>query len=417
MNRASIHSTSTHSTPTQSTSPRSFPLSALLSQVLVAFTIELDDAFELRMAQSGYEGARLSLVVWANLMRFLADAPTVRDLAKRALVPEEQLKNELGCLERWVFIKLRPGAGPAPKTKLRITSKGSRELRDGWGSARGIRPDWLVLPTVKGTQAAAIWPSLFIEIESRWRSRFGPGRIDALRQSLQAVLAEFDLELPQALPGDWNRSTKFPPRTMQDVDLPLPTLLSQVLTAFAMEFNAESGHPIDLCANVLRVLAEGPVFVADLPELTGASPERTAIGWRLKPYVAVLADPAGRRQKLARLTTVGQTAQQSYEKLTRAIERRWASRFGKQEVIRLRGSLLNMYEGQGDPSPLSAGMIPPQGVARAGGTVPALGRKKVTAVARQRGRDLALQTEAYVRDPAGCLPHFPLWDMNRGFGP
>jgi len=23
----------------------------------------------------------------------------------------------------------------------------------------------------------------------------------------------------------------------------------------------------------------------------------------------------------------------------------------------------------------------------------------------------------FVRDPAGTLPHYPLWDMNRGFGP
>ncbi len=47
------------------------PLSSLLSQALVAFTIELDNEFERRMAESGNHGARLSLVVWSNLMRFL----------------------------------------------------------------------------------------------------------------------------------------------------------------------------------------------------------------------------------------------------------------------------------------------------------------------------------------------------------
>jgi hypothetical protein len=30
---------------------------------------------------------------------------------------------------------------------------------------------------------------------------------------------------------------------------------------------------------------------------------------------------------------------------------------------------------------------------------------------------MAKQTEAFLRDPAGTLPHYPLWDMNRGFGP
>jgi hypothetical protein len=27
-----------------------------------------------------------------------------------------------------------------------------------------------------------------------------------------------------------------------------------------------------------------------------------------------------------------------------------------------------------------------------------------------RKRDLAFQTQAFVRDPAGALPHYPLWD-------
>ncbi len=37
--------------------------------------------------------------------------------------------------------------------------------------------------------------------------------------------------------------------------------------------------------------------------------------------------------------------------------------------------------------------------------------------AKQRARELVAQTEDFVRDPAGTLPHYPLWDMNRGFGP
>ena len=66
---------------------------------------------------------------------------------------------------------------------------------------------------------------------------------------------------------------------------------------------------------------------------------------------------------------------------------------------------------------LSEGLVPPQGTVRAGDQTPALGRGNVGAAARQRIRDLVVQTEAFVRDPAGTLPHYPLWDMNRGFGP
>jgi hypothetical protein len=88
------------------------PLSALLSQVLVAFTLELDDEFEKQMRESGYAGASLSVVIWSALMRFLAGAsPSVRNLAAQSLSSEKRVKFELGCLERWSFVTLE--ADPA----------------------------------------------------------------------------------------------------------------------------------------------------------------------------------------------------------------------------------------------------------------------------------------------------------------
>ena len=60
-------------------------LSALLSQVLVAFTVELDNEPKRRMGEADSPGARLSLVACANLMRFVAEgAMSVRNLAARA---------------------------------------------------------------------------------------------------------------------------------------------------------------------------------------------------------------------------------------------------------------------------------------------------------------------------------------------
>jgi hypothetical protein len=44
-------------------------LSVLLSQVLVAYTVEFDNEFERRMGAAGYRGAGLSLGVWSNVMR------------------------------------------------------------------------------------------------------------------------------------------------------------------------------------------------------------------------------------------------------------------------------------------------------------------------------------------------------------
>jgi hypothetical protein len=62
-------------------------------------------------------------------------------------------------------------------------------------------------------------------------------------------------------------------------------------------------------------------------------------------------------------------------------------------------------------------LIPPKGAVRAGDSAPALGRREVGVAARQRMRDLVAQTDGFVRDPERSLPHYPLWDMNRGFGP
>jgi len=169
-------------TNTGITSHRSLPV--LLSQVLVAFTIEFDNEFERQMGEAGYPGARLSLVVWANLLRFVAErAASVRDLTAFALAKDKYIKFELGCLERWGFIALQPDAGDDRPVPITTHRQSGRELRNGWGSGRGIRADWIVRLTPKGRTASEIWPALFDAIEQRWEARFGKNQINRLRQS------------------------------------------------------------------------------------------------------------------------------------------------------------------------------------------------------------------------------------------
>jgi hypothetical protein len=401
---------------------RGRPLSALLSQVLVAFTVEFDNEFERRMGEAGYPGARLSLVVWSNLMRFLAArGVSVRELTARALAPQNRMRFGLGCLERWRFVVLQADPADHRPIILRPHRQAGRDLRDGWGSGRGIREEWIVCLTSRGQKAAEIWPLLFGEIEQRWRARFGNEDIDHVCESLQAVVGQLDLELPQALPAGWGvtETASFPPRTSRgDARLSLPALLSQSLLAFTIEFDRESPVPLALSANALRVLGEKPVRVADIARLTGASPETSEPGWPLKPYVVIEPDPSSSRGKIVRLTPRGLKARQNYHHLVGEIEKRWEGKFGKGTLRRLRESLQRLFDKRsGDRSLMSQGLVPPPGVARSGGQAPALGRREVAAAARQRTRDLVVQTEAFVRDPANALPHYPLWDMNRGFGP
>ncbi len=83
------------------------PLSALLSQVLVAYTVELDNEFERRMRNAGYyAGARFSLVVWTNTLRFVGKGIPVHELRTQALAADNHVKFGRGCLERWGIIVL-----------------------------------------------------------------------------------------------------------------------------------------------------------------------------------------------------------------------------------------------------------------------------------------------------------------------
>lgn len=236
---------------------------------------------------------------------------------------------------------------------------------------------------------------------------------------MQAIAGKLDVELPLGLPGDSEvGGTSPPPAAGGTGSLPLPALLSQVLAAFTIEFNRESRAPLALCANALRLLGEKPIPEADIPRLTGSSPETSGIGWQLKPYIAVEPDPAARRGKVVRLTPPGLSAQQTYQKLTGEIEKRWGEGFGADVIRGLRDSLRQLFVPRsGGRALLSEGLVPPPGTARAGDQAPALGRRDVGAAARQRMRDMVAQTELFVRNPAAALPHYPLWDMNRGFGP
>jgi hypothetical protein len=370
------------------------PLSALLSQILVAYTVELDSEFERRMLGT-QAAARLSLVIWLNVLRFLAEGPvSVRTLAARALAAEEQGKAALGCLERWGVILLQPGK------------------RAGFGSGRGIRADWPVRLTASGETAIRIWPELIAQIDARWSNRFGDDAT-RLRRSLEAIEREIDLELPQGLPVAILKLPEFGPRKSAAEDgLPLPVLLSRVLLAFALEFERESRTPISLSANTIRVLSDEPLSEAEIPKRTSCSEETAGMGWQHKPYMIVERDPARGRGKFVRLSEAGIKAQHEYYSIARDIEEKWKKRFPA-AAKEIRESLTTLLK-RGE---LSEGLKPPPGTTRAGAQTPALGRVDIGPAARQRKRDLVIQTEAFVRDPAGALPHYPLWDMNRGFGP
>jgi DNA-binding MarR family transcriptional regulator len=228
----------------------------------------------------------------------------------------------------------------------------------------------VIRATPAGRKAREIWRPLLGVIESRWQERFGKAAIGELRESLWALARQMDVELPDGLPilgpGLFSRVPE-PKRRRPDVgeegfsQLPLSTLLSKVLLAFALEFERNSDLSLAISANVLRVLNESGVRVRDLPILTGVSKEAIsmAMGILQKSGDAVVEpDPAGSRGKVARLTAKGREAQDAYRQRLAILEERCQERFGK-DIIQSLWKSLERLTGEPDAeSPLFRGLEP-----------------------------------------------------------
>ena len=338
----------------------SLPLSTLLSQALVAFTIEFDNEAERQMphrttrhgstAGSLHAPWLVSLVMWTNCMQFVGDEGiTVGRLEKLA-----RTNSHLNGMQPWGYIRVAPDpADTRPKPR---------------------RADWIVRPTDAGRKAREIWRPLFAVIEKRWQERFGQDEIERLRKSLWHVISQFEIDLPECLPilgyGLFSKGHDYerrPPGMHKDEDndgstLPLSALLSRALLAFALEFEAESELSLAISANVVRVLDEKGVRIRDLPRVSGVAQEqiKIALGFLQKRgCVVIVSDPASKTAKLARLTPKGLRAQRSYHQLVAVIEERWQARFGKDCTRELRNSLERLVgEGALPASPLSRGLEP-----------------------------------------------------------
>ena len=335
------------------------PLSALLSQALVAYTIEFDNEAEHRLphrttghgASGPGDGAPapwlVSLAMWETCMRYVTAEPiTVGDLEARA-----RTGTNLDGMRRWGYITIDGTARKVHKTRA--------------GLAAVLRA------TAAGLRAREIWRPLPGFIEQRWRERLGADQLSRLRDPLTSMVSRLDPGLPDCLPilGAALRSQGPDPRLPPRPDgtapeaLPLSALLSRVLLAFALEYEREAGLSLAVAANVLRVLESEGTRLRELPALTGTSTEsvRWALGILTRGGLAAEEpDPAASRGKVARLTPRGLDAQHLYHELTGTIERRWHDRFTPDVTGALRASLEPLTAGQspGQPPVLFGGIEP-----------------------------------------------------------
>lgn len=322
------------------------PLPALLSQALVAFTIEFDDEFEHRMphrttrspaSASGNGPWLVSQAMWSNFLRFVpAEGLPLRELEGWA-----HLTN-LNGLIRWRYITVAP-----PATDNRPSPP---------------RADGIVSPTRQGRLAQKVWQPLAGLVEARWGGRFGADDIGGLRDILQSLSdrVEAALELavlPEYLPVVYDHMfTEVPKLTRlrafggeDPVAHPdLTTLLSRVLLAFTLDAERDLDVALPMGANALRALTEAGIAVRDLPRLSGVSKEAIAMSLGFlekRGLVTVAADPAGGRVRVARLTADGVAAQQRHHRTIAAVEESWVGRFGGGDIRNLRRRLERLVVG------------------------------------------------------------------------
>jgi len=139
-------------------------LSVLLSQVLLAFTLD----FERESA--------VSLAIAANALRVLTpEGVRMRELPYLTGVSKEALSMAAGILTRRSWAVAEPDPAASRGKLIRLTPRG-----------RSAQDEYL---------------RLLDAVEQRWRARFGPGTIDALRRSLLSVTGQRDGGRPRLAQG------------------------------------------------------------------------------------------------------------------------------------------------------------------------------------------------------------------------
>ena len=374
------------------------PLSALLSQALVAYTIEFDNEFEQRaphittVGKGGGSGEwpgpwLTSQAMWTNFIRYIdAKGTPVRDIQAMACLSEPAIKSRLHHLEWWRYLTFAPAPGET-RSKPRYR-------------------DLFVHLTPLGAKASSEWKPLNARIDKQWRTRFGKKTVDDLSTSLRTVASGGPENLPDYLPvvdfpGGFPIKLVFPddppPQNRIPVErLDISALLSRVLLALALEFECESDISLTISANVLRAIPESGTAARDLPARGGVAKEGVTVASNFlakNGFVKVGAD----KDKIVRLTARGREAQKRYTTLLGGIERRWEKTFGKATLNLLRGTLEALDEtGKSGRSRLAEAIEPKPGGWRT-------------------DKRYAKQTEAYLSDPRTSLPHYPFISHRGGF--
>ena len=267
------------------------PLSTLVSWALVAFTIEVDNAFEESMPHRTTASRKAGLpprgpwlvssVMWYSCMQFVpADGIALSDL-ERVTFGGCALRGTNPGMVRWGYVTLDASS--------------------------------VVRPTAAGARAQDEWATLSSEVETRWRERLGASSVVALRDALVGYVGAIDLDLPDCLPrnaahgGRLAIEARSRSRT-NFAECDLPVLLSKALLALTLDYERAGRLSLSYAANPMRALWAGAVAVRDFPRRTGVAKETLASMTKWLTGRGLVQDVMVGAAKGLRLTDAGRRA-------------------------------------------------------------------------------------------------------------
>lgn len=300
------------------------PLPTLLGRALGTFTRVYDRA-------RGEDGTVPQLPAWANVLRVInPDGTDQQDIVRRAVVAQRIARIGVARLERRGRLVVEARSIPGRRGKARI-----------------------VMLTEEGAAARARAESLVAALHDDWRQRFGDDVIDRLGEALASVVNRLPIELPHHVTGygegdpsvtggDYHPEQAGPPRipahgqewpvvlreTGSDAsNLPLPALLSQVLAAFAIDYDRERLGGLNRTSNFLRFVGDDGMTLEQARTLGGVKGNGKTLHER---HLDVVVEPGRPRDMTRRVYPSPKTrrARDAYPHLVTEIEKDWGGEYG-----------------------------------------------------------------------------------------
>ena len=316
------------------------PLPTLLGRALSAFAHQYDTV-------RGEDRSIPQLAVWANALRVVgAEGTDMRELGRRAVISKRVTEVLVNRLERRGRVSVE-GTGRARRAHL----------------------------TADGTAGRAAAARLVDTVQEDWRQQVGNDAVGRLRDALASVVDRLVIELPHYVVGygaadasvtggdyvaedlgppripahgkDWPVVLREPGSTAAEA--PLPALLSQVLAAFAIDYDRERLGHLQSVSNFLRFVGDDGVTLKRAEALGGVSGNGKTMHER---HLDVVVEPGRARDKSRRVypTPKGRRVRDAYPYLVGEIEQRWCEEYGD-AVPALRSVLAAIIERLGDQLP------------------------------------------------------------------